>query len=112
LKPLCLSQEKYSKLAAVQDLINAKSMPPDSWRSLLAVSQDARRNVAKATIIKSATRVQTKKYENPLIVLQTLHTGTIIYMVIDEVEATYIHVAFSSRFTGEPLALVSQRLGK
>jgi hypothetical protein len=53
---------------------------------LLALSQDARRNVAKA-IIKSATRVQTKKYENMLIVLQTLHAGTIIYMVIDEVEA-------------------------
>jgi hypothetical protein len=85
-------------------------MPSDSWRLLLALSQDARRNcnIAKATIIKSATCVQTKKYENLLIVLQTLHAGTIIYMVIDEVEARRNE---PSSMSLSP-ALVSQRLGK
>jgi hypothetical protein len=57
----------------------------DLWATL-ALSPGARREVAKATIVKSATHYKSrtnKKHEKLLIVLQTPHAGTITYMVTD-----------------------------
>jgi hypothetical protein len=57
----------------------------DPWATL-ALSPGARRNVAKGTIVKSATHYKSrtnKKHEKLLIVLQTPHAGTITYMVTD-----------------------------
>jgi len=57
----------------------------DPWATL-ALSPGARRDVAKGTIVKSATHYKSrtnKKHEKLLIVLQTPHAGTITYMVTD-----------------------------
>ncbi|KIM81638.1 hypothetical protein PILCRDRAFT_498291 [Piloderma croceum F 1598] len=57
----------------------------DPWATL-ALSPGARRDVAKATIVKSATHYKSrtnKKHEKLLIVLQTPHAGTITYVVTD-----------------------------
>jgi hypothetical protein len=94
------------------------------WATL-ALSPGARREVAKATIIKRITQYKSctnKKHEKLLIIWQTPHGGTITYMVTDRVpdpdemearrkEPSSI-VTFSSGLVREPLAPVRRRLGK
>jgi hypothetical protein len=65
--------------------VNDLHLQVDLWATL-ALSPGARREVAKATIVKSATHYKSrtnKKHEKLLIVLQTPHGGTITYMVTD-----------------------------